>query len=47
MDAHIYHVDLAWTMDRKGEISPSILNQKLEVTTPPEFPKGMPGYIEQ
>lgn len=43
MEAHKYHVDLEWTMDRKGEISSPGLNQKLEVATPPEFPKGMPG----
>ena len=43
MEAHKYHVDLEWTMDRKGEISSPTLNQKLEVATPPEFPKGMPG----
>jgi peroxiredoxin-like protein len=43
MEAHKYHVDLEWTMDRKGEISSPTLNQILEVATPPEFPKGMPG----
>lgn len=43
MEAHKYHVDLEWKMDRKGEISSPVLGQKVEVATPPEFPKGMPG----
>ncbi|PKD19089.1 osmotically inducible protein OsmC [Salegentibacter salinarum] len=43
MEAHKYHVDLEWKMDRKGEISSPVLDQKVEVATPPEFPKGMPG----
>ncbi|PAM96819.1 osmotically inducible protein OsmC, partial [Flavobacterium sp. IR1] len=41
MEAHKYHVDLEWKMDRKGEISSPVLDQKVEVATPPEFPKGM------
>lgn len=40
---HYYKVDLEWRSDRKGEISAPELNQKIEVATPPEFPKGMPG----
>ena len=40
---HYYSVDLEWRSDRKGEISSPELNQKIEVATPPEFPKGMPG----
>ena len=43
MEAHKYHVDLEWKMDRKGEISSPVLDQKVEVATPPEFPKGMTG----
>lgn len=43
MEAHKYHVDLEWIKDRKGEISSPCLDQKVEVATPPEFPKGMPG----
>ncbi|MDT0690943.1 OsmC family protein [Salegentibacter sp. F188] len=43
MEAQKYHVDLEWKMDRKGEISSPVLDQKVEVATPPEFPKGMPG----
>jgi peroxiredoxin-like protein len=40
---HYYTVDLEWRSDRKGEISSPELDQKIEVATPPEFPKGMPG----
>ena len=43
MEPHKYHVDLSWSSDRKGEVSSPVLNQKIEVATPPEFPKGMPG----
>ncbi len=41
MEEHIYQVDLEWKADRKGEISSPVLDDKLEVATPPEFPKGM------
>lgn len=40
---HYYKVDLEWRSDRKGEISSPELNHKIEVATPPEFPKGMAG----
>lgn len=40
---HLYQVDLEWKTDRKGEISSPALNDKIEVATPPEFPKGMEG----
>lgn len=43
MEEHIYNVDLEWRSDRKGEISSPELNETIEVATPPEFPKGMPG----
>lgn len=43
MDSHKYQVDLKYINERKGEISSPVLNQKIEVATPPEFPKGMPG----
>ena len=49
MDAHYYHVDIAWSQDRKGLMcSPEINsgtsdNSCIEVATPPQFPKGMPG----
>jgi peroxiredoxin-like protein len=41
--AHHYEVDLVWTSDRKGTISSPVLNSSIEVATPPEFPKGIPG----
>lgn len=40
---HYYNVDLEWKSDRKGEISSPELDQKIEVVTPPEFPKGISG----
>ncbi len=43
MEAHNYQVDLEYLNDRKGEISSPVLDQKIEVATPPEFSKGMPG----
>ncbi|UJH89655.1 OsmC family protein [Antarcticibacterium sp. 1MA-6-2] len=43
MDPHIYNVDLTYLSQRKGEISSPELDQIIEVATPPEFPKGMPG----
>ncbi|HAO07976.1 MAG TPA: osmotically inducible protein OsmC [Chryseobacterium sp.] len=41
MEAHFYNVDVKWETDRKGEISSSEISQKIEVATPPQFPKGM------
>ncbi len=41
MEAHYYNVNLNWVSDRKGELSSPELIQKLEVATPPQFPKGM------
>lgn len=50
MDSHLYHVDVAWSNDRKGMMCSPELNNSgtfqsgcIEVATPPEFPKGMPG----
>lgn len=43
MEAHAYKVDLKWISDRKGEISSPELNTKIEVATPPQFPKGIEG----
>jgi peroxiredoxin-like protein len=47
---HTYNVDIAWSQDRKGIIcSPELNNTTypsrgcIEVATPPEFPKGIPG----
>lgn len=42
-ETHFYTVDLAWQENRKGILSSQVLNDKLEVATPPEFPKGMEG----
>lgn len=49
MNAHTYHVNLTWDRDRKGKIcSPelALINPEsacMEVATPPEFSKGIPG----
>lgn len=47
MEAHFYEVDVNWTADRKGTLcSPELTRENgptIEVATPPEFPKGMPG----
>ncbi len=43
METHLYNVNLSWKADRKGELSSPELNDAIEVATPPEFPKGMPG----
>jgi len=40
---HQYEVNLLWKQERKGEVSSPILNDKIEVVTPPEFPKGIAG----
>lgn len=40
---HTYEVNLSWTEDRKGVMSSPVLDQKIEVATPPEFPKGIAG----
>ncbi len=40
---HYYNVDLNWETDRKGLMSSPVLNERIEVATPPEFPKGMEG----
>ena len=50
MEPHFYNVQIQWSNDRKGVMcSPELSNasdQKngcIEVATPPEFPKGIPG----
>ena len=50
MEPHIYHVNIAWSQDRKGMMCSPELNSPvqnaggcIEVATPPQFPKGMPG----
>jgi len=43
-NVHFYDVNIKWENDRKGMMSSPVLNSAIEVVTPPEFPKGMPGY---
>lgn len=43
MDAHFYHVDISWTKDRQGEMSSPELSTKVEIATPPQFPKCIEG----
>jgi len=43
MEAHYYNVNLIWGKGRKGQLSSPELNDKLEVATPPQFPKGVEG----
>lgn len=49
MDAHYYNVDILWDRDRKGIMcSPELetngsAESCIEVATPPQFPKGIPG----
>ena len=49
MDTHIYNVDINWNTERKGVMCSPELNMLagksgcIEVATPPEFPKGIPG----
>lgn len=41
-NTHQYEVDVEWTKNRKGIISSPELSQKIEIATPPDFPKGVP-----
>ena len=47
MEPHYYNVDINWNTDRKGVMCSPELNVAagtcIEVATPPEFPKGIPG----
>jgi peroxiredoxin-like protein len=40
---HYYQVKVSWLSDRKGLMQSDILNDTVEVATPPEFPKGIAG----
>ena len=40
-EPHFYEVAVQWKADRKGIMSSPVLTDKIEVATPPEFPKGM------
>jgi peroxiredoxin-like protein len=41
--ANYYQVKVNWKKDRKGILSSPYLQAKIDVATPPEFPKGIPG----
>ncbi|HZH69137.1 MAG TPA: OsmC family protein [Flavobacteriaceae bacterium] len=43
MDKHSYNISLKWNEGRKGIIDSPELPTKIEVATPPEFDKGVPG----
>lgn len=43
MDKHSYNVSLKWEEGRKGVMHSPELPTKIEVATPPEFDKGIPG----
>lgn len=47
MEQHYYNVEVNWSSNRKGVMcSPELTKESgncLEVATPPEFPKGIPG----
>ncbi len=40
-EIHNYEVNLQWNTERKGTLSSPVLPVRIEVATPPEFPKGM------
>ncbi|MEO6903001.1 MAG: OsmC family protein [Bacteroidia bacterium] len=40
---HFYEVTVSWEADRKGTMTSPVLNNTIEVATPPDFPKGMEG----
>ena len=41
--SHQYNVNLKWNEGRVGEVSSPELKSKIEVATPPQFPKGVEG----
>ncbi|OIN58316.1 OsmC family protein [Arsenicibacter rosenii] len=43
MTPHYYDVHLGWQYARLGQLSSPALTDTIEVATPPEFAKGMPG----
>jgi peroxiredoxin-like protein len=50
MEAHYYNIEVNWNKERKGimcspelSLSNGDTNSCIEVATPPEFPKGIPG----
>lgn len=43
MTPHYYDVNLGWQYARLGQLSSPALTDTIDVATPPEFAKGMPG----
>src|SRR5690606_8142365 len=39
---HYYDVSVQWNQGRKGVLSSTVLDQKIECATPPEFQNGVP-----
>lgn len=37
---HFYQVKVDWNQDRKGTLSSNVIDEKITIATPPEFPKG-------
>ena len=37
---HFYQVKVNWKENRKGTLSSNVLDEKITIATPPEFPKG-------
>lgn len=42
MSEHKYEVSVVWKEGRIGTMSSPVLDDKIEVATPPEFPQGVP-----
>lgn len=43
MESHLYNVNVTWSNDRKGVMQSPELDTTIDVATPPQFNKGMPG----
>jgi peroxiredoxin-like protein len=43
-EIHQYEVNLQWNHDRKGTLSSPGMPEQIEVVTPPDFYKGIPGF---
>jgi peroxiredoxin-like protein len=37
---HFYQVKVDWNQNRKGTLSSNVIDDKITIATPPEFPKG-------
>ncbi|MBC7411766.1 MAG: OsmC family protein [Bacteroidia bacterium] len=42
-ETHTYEVNLKWNNTTRGSISSPVLDTKIEVATPPDFPNGIAG----